>query len=292
MSQVVFFGILILVVALVLASIATLLLRRKHRFIWHQLFQLHRKYEALSTEIIDVRKQIILERERGQTRLPALLPSQNGEDLLLWNFFGRKRKGFYVDVGAYDGIDLSNTYFFEAIGWNGLLIEAGPEFYENCLSSRPNSIVINAVACDGNSGGSVAFTIAEGDGGVGTLSYHGDNPKQLERITREGGAVRTTVVPTISLDAALYDHQGTIDFVSIDVEGSELKVLHGLDLEKFSPRVLVIEDNTSGRDRRVKDYLLVRGYEERFRCEQNVFYTRNTDEGVFSWTEVGKNNAE
>lgn len=89
MSQVAFLGILTLVIALLLAFIAILLLRRKHRLIWHQFFQLHRKYEALTTEIIDVRKQIILESERGQTRLPALLPSQNGEDLLLWNFFGR-----------------------------------------------------------------------------------------------------------------------------------------------------------------------------------------------------------
>lgn len=279
---------LVLVVLLCCSVSGLLLLRHKNRLIWRELFRLRKECEAIRHELLNVRKQVILETEQGETRLPLLLPSQNGEDLLLWNFFGRKRTGFYLDVGAYDGIAFSNTYFFESLGWDGILVEAVPEFYQACLSSRPNSKSVNAVAGKVNSEGSISFSVAEGRGGVGTLSYYGNNPQQLERITREGGTVRTAAIPVVSLNQILQDHHEGIDFVSIDVEGSELDVLQGFDLERFRPRVLVVEDNSAGADTGVKDYLSNHGYEERLRCEQNVFYTRSDDRGGFSWSSKGE----
>ena len=59
--------------------------------------------------------------------------------------------------------------------------------------------------------------------------------------------------------------------------------MQGFDLQRFRPRVLLIEDNSSGADASVKDWLRLRGYVERFRCEHNVFYTHKDDEGRFGW---------
>src|ERR1043166_2731273 len=56
--------------------------------------------------------------------------SQLGEDCLLAIFFDFKNHGFFIDVGAFDGVYLSNTFAFERLGWSGLCIEAMPEYFD------------------------------------------------------------------------------------------------------------------------------------------------------------------
>jgi FkbM family methyltransferase len=270
---------LIAVVALALALAAfALAVGAKHRSTWAEIFRLRRELAALHDEVVAAREESAIATIGDASRLPLRMPSQNGEDLLLWNFFGRKRSGFYVDVGAYDGIGFSNSYFFEAIGWSGVLVEAAPELYRAAVAARPHSRVVHAAA--GSRGGTVRFTVAEGGGGVGTLS---SATPDLSRIAREGGRTREVEVPLMTLDEILKDVHQPIDFVSIDVEGGELAALEGFDLQRFAPRALVIEDNSGGADRRVADHLAQRGYVERFRVEQNAFYTRRDDERGLGW---------
>src|SRR5258705_7614869 len=82
--------------------------------------------------------------------------SQQGEDALLDRFFQQQPTGFFVDVGAFDGLHLSNTYIFEQRGWRGLCIEPTPMFFEMCVRNRPRSLCIN-VACVGSERGPVTF---------------------------------------------------------------------------------------------------------------------------------------
>lgn len=262
-------AVVLLAAALVAAAVVA---RLKYRQLWREIFRLRQQCDDLHTQLASARKEIAL-LQIGQTRLPPRMPSQNGEDLLLWEFFDRKRTGFYVDVGAYDGVGFSNTYFFEAIGWTGVLVEAGPELYERCLAARPNSTVVHAAA--GARNGSVAFTMADGQNGVATLS---SMVPDRARIAREGGRERIVEVPLRTLDDILSDVSGPVDFVSIDVEGAELDVLQGFNLDRFRPRMLVIEDNSGGADTRVSTHLAARGYKPSFHVEQNVFYTRDVKE--------------
>ncbi len=127
------------------------------------------------------------------------------------------------------------------------------------------------------------FSIVEGPNGVGTLSFAGEDHSQLERVQREAGTIRTTTLPARSLQRILRDDQGPIDFVSIDVEGKEMDVLRGFDLARFRPRVVIIEDNSNGADKQVGEWFSARGYEERFRCEHNVFYTNKNKFSGFHW---------
>jgi FkbM family methyltransferase len=261
-------------------ALLALLARQKHRQTWTEIFRLRSEIDSVRGEVVGARKEAALASFRGAMRLPPRMPSQNGEDLLLLNFFRRKGTGFYVDVGAYDGVGFSNTYFFEAIGWRGVLVEAAPHLHAEAAVSRPHSRVVHAAA--GSHSGAIRFTVAEGEGGVGTLS---SAMPDLARIAREGGRTHEIEVPVMTLDSILEGIAEPIDFVSIDVESSELDVLEGFDLQRFAPRVLVIEDNSSGADRRVNDYLAARGYVERFRVEQNAFYTRRDDVAAFGWNE-------
>jgi hypothetical protein len=65
--------------------------------------------------------------------------AQNGEDLWLDAYFGHKRQGYFTDIGAFDGVNLSNSYHFEQIGWTGILAEPDPDNAARCRASRPGS---------------------------------------------------------------------------------------------------------------------------------------------------------
>jgi FkbM family methyltransferase len=248
----------------------------KYRAVWRELFRLRRELDLLMGQVVASRKDATLALIGEAAALPLALPSQNGEDVILWNFFGRKRKGFYVEVGAYDGFALSNTYFFEAIGWGGVLIEAAPDLHRACVIARPGSVVVHAAV--GKRAGSTTFTVVSGERGVAALSSLAPDHA---RIAREGGNAIQVEVPMRTLDDILGDFPGAVDFVSIDVEGGELDVLGGFDIDRFRPRVLVIEENRPD-DRAVAGWLANHGYVVRFRVEQNVFYVRENDPGTFA----------
>ena len=68
-----------------------------------------------------------------------LFKAQYGEDKILWRMFNERPWGFYIEVGAWNGVTLSNTYFLEQMGWTGILVEPLPELYEACVHERPRS---------------------------------------------------------------------------------------------------------------------------------------------------------
>src|SRR5690349_12929921 len=74
-------------------------------------------------------------------RYPVEFTSQYGEDLMLWELFDGASDGFFIEAGAFDGYHYSVTYAFEAVGWNGLLVEAAPEPVERCARRRRYSKV-------------------------------------------------------------------------------------------------------------------------------------------------------
>lgn len=97
------------------------------------------------------------------------------------------------------------------------------------------------------------------------------------------GGVERITVPCLTLDDILKDCEKSIDFISIDVEGAELEVLLGFDIEKFQPRVLVIEHHADEKDSAVKSLLAAYGYVDKLRVGSNTFYTRADDKGIFKW---------
>jgi FkbM family methyltransferase len=184
-----------------------------------------------------------IEKLRGlgrEPQLPMAFRSQFGEDLWLYDLFGGKTDGFFIEVGAFDGHTLSVSYAFEALGWTGLLVEPIPERAEQARARRPHSRVVNAALSCVGSAGTATFTYAPTHE---TLSYLVATPEHKETVRRgEAGAERQITVPLTTMNDVLGDHKGEIDFAVIDVEGGEISLLNGFDLEKYRPRVLMIED--------------------------------------------------
>lgn len=187
-----------------------------------------------------------------------------------------------MDVGAFDGIHLSNSYSFELGGWQGLCIEAHPRFAQLCRSNRPRASFFEAACVGPETPAEVSFLVES----LGLLSgIRADLTEGMERryarrgMTFEG--FEEVRVPTITLTEALTRANAprAIDFISIDVEGTEIDVLRGLDLDRFSPAVLIVEGNTPEADNAIGAYLSRVGFSAYRRLGQNTFFAIDREVG-------------
>ena len=251
-----------------------------------------RRFERAEVELLRLRKTVAAQaaaRAGGDPNAAIEFRSQFGEDVYVWELLGPRRVGFYIEVGAFDGLDQSVTWAFEQMGWTGLLVEAIPERAQQCRTRRPKSSVVHAALGERGGPDSIEFTVVEGAGSAAMLSYDPKGSRtteHLETIRTLGASTRTVRVPMRTLDNLLDElaAQGRgptdgIDFAVIDVEGAELSLLKGWDLERWRPRVLIVEDNTMGRDAAVLEYLRSRGYTDVMPLGLNIVFVR-TDESA------------
>jgi len=151
-------------------------------------------------------------------------------DQLLDEIFESKENGFFIELGAHDGLTQSNTAFFEFHrGWKGVLIEPSQSAFKLCVESRPNSFCFNK-ACVSNT---FSDEYVEGDfNGKLMSSVNGMRINNCELMK----------VQASTLEAILDSIKPpSIDFLSIDTEGYEYEVLCGLNLRKYRPTYILIE---------------------------------------------------
>lgn len=197
-----------------------------------------------------------------QPRLDVVFRSQYGEDAFLYELFDGKLDGFYIEAGAYDGKQLAVTWAFEAMGWTGLLVEPLPERSRECAAHRPGSRVVQCALTPDGSKTSITLSMPIDQGGVGMLSSTRPDEHQRQRMLKESGAINEITVPARTLTSVLDEAppKAGIDFFVLDVEGTELDVLAGLDLNKYRPAVMLIEVNTPAADEALKPVLERMGY--------------------------------
>ncbi len=262
---------------------------RRHRRLSDRL----KRLELVERDVLNLRRAFTAERARAalavagrEPRLPLRFPSQFGEDLLLWDLFDGRLDGFYIEVGAHDGVTDAVTYPFEAVGWTGLLVEPMPSRYEACKAARPGSHVVHAALAGRGSSGTTTLRILAPEGHEGDVSESGKDvlTAHIDGRAMEGrygshlrddrGSVS---VPLTTMDAVLEAMPGgpaehSIDYAIIDVEGFELDLLEGFDLEKWKPRVLLIEDLSMGLGAEGKK---IRAYVERFNYRHVGWFAYN-----------------
>jgi FkbM family methyltransferase len=164
--------------------------------------------------------------------------SQLGQDFfaLLANRF--KEEGFFVEFGACEGIEFSNTYLLEKeYGWSGILSEPNQAYHAALKENRVASIDHRAVS--GKSGQTRDFLAA----GVNGSFY------ELRNMGRWGRLNPSYTVATVSLFDLLREHgaPARVDFLSIDTEGSEYEILRGFDFSstRFSTIAIELNQNES-----------------------------------------------
>lgn len=196
---------------------------------------------------------------------------QFGQDKRVYELFFKNysKPGVFVEVGASDGITFSNTFFFEnTLGWKGLCIEPRPSACKELVKNRDCHMLRCAVGDPGDflrpETYGVEFQELEGWGsGLSGIKKYYD-PRHLERIRQEElhpkhKGKQNIMVAFRSLSYALerfslYD----IDYMSIDIEGGEMKVLKSLDYDRFRIKVLDVENNYRTAD--IRNFLKTKGY--------------------------------
>lgn len=201
--------------------------------------------------------------------------AQFGEDQILNRIFNKKT-GNCVEVGGFDGVTGSNTYFFEKIGWRCLIVEPMPDFCQKIRNARTCEIAEVAAS---NKAGEVEFYVAVG---VETLSTIEKDDQHFARIKcLSDKAIRKITVNTARLNDILLERKMTdIDFLTIDVEGHEMSVLLGMSFDEIKPRIIIIEDNSNGADAEVKRFMEFVSYKRFMRTGCNDWYAKKDDELV------------
>jgi FkbM family methyltransferase len=173
-------------------------------------------------------------------------------------FFNRKTEGFFVEVGAYDGVVLSNTFFFESIGWTGVLVEPDPAKAARCRANRPKSQVFECAAVASPTLDEISFYSVDGGEVYSTVNM---TDQHRQRLSEYGLSFKETHVRAMTLDRIL-ESAGTrsIDFVTIDVEEGEMEVLGGFDILRWRPEAVMVETNSRFRKPEIRRYFVERGY--------------------------------
>jgi FkbM family methyltransferase len=167
--------------------------------------------------------------------------SQAGETTALLRLLRPDFPRFLVDVGAHDGISISNSRTFVVDGWDAILIEPHPELFAKLQAASadlPGVHCLN-IACSDTAG---EFPLYLGtndpDTTLSTLCTD-DNP--FYDIMRSNDSV---LVQVKTLNDVLGDFEslGEISVLMVDAEGMDYEVLLGLDFERYRPRIIVTEE--------------------------------------------------
>ena len=161
--------------------------------------------------------------------------SFSGVDILIENIFRNQKKGFYIDVGCQHPIKNNNTYLLHKRGWSGINIDLDKDNINLFNVSRISDDNINIAASN---------KINE----VDLFFFHKKSPiNTIDKKTSQFQKAKISSIKKIKtntlnniIKSSKYSNR-KIDLLSIDVEGHELPVLEGLDFNKYSPNVIVVE---------------------------------------------------
>jgi FkbM family methyltransferase len=198
--------------------------------------------------------------------------AQFGTDKEIEKYF-KGKTGNAIEVGGAQGIAASNTYYFEKLGWKVLCIEPVPELWKQLKINRNHAYqyALSNFHQDG-----VPFTVVtlknNDMSAISGLRLDQELYDAHKHIIKNKRQIKVNV-RTLDEVIAEFGQFDTIDFVSIDTEGTELDVLKGFDLKKWTPKVLVIENNHDTKD--VERYVKKFGYEKKERVGVNDIYQYN-----------------
>ena len=192
------------------------------------------------------------------TRHVADSYSQLAQDLWVLAALQHKRDGYFIEVGAYDGVNLSNTLLLEHAGWTGILVEPNPDAFSLLKAQRRAIAVQN---CVWNT-----------DGEIVTMEKVLTKP-ELSRITAVdtksdhdifGARAHHEIVKVETITpTTLLEQNGVpkiIDYLSVDIEGGEIEVLRAFPFDTYSVRLASIEHNYTKQREEIHDLMTQLGF--------------------------------
>ena len=188
--------------------------------------------------------------ELNYDSLRAQSSSELEQDLYVISVVG-KLPGFFVDIGAADGLSASNTKLLEDLGWKGILVEPS-KYWHPILKNRLGYISHCAISKD-DYGKNFLET---------TDPYKSTLFESLGKDKHERRTKSMYEVPSITLVNLLkkYDAPNVIDYLSIDTEGSDFEVIQNFDFNLYKFKVITIEHNFTDSREKIYNLLTANGY--------------------------------
>jgi FkbM family methyltransferase len=191
--------------------------------------------------------------------------SQYNQDRYLeTNIFKGYKNGFYVDVGAHDGISINNTLYFEKNNnWTGINIEPIKKVFDRLVINRPNDINLNCAVC--NNDGETDFFCNTGytemiSGIKDNFDIRHFNRLQHDNL-QTGSTTEVIKVKTKKLETILDENNiKHINYLSIDVEGAEFEVIKSINFNKVFIDVIGFENNYNDVSVPIVEYLQNKGF--------------------------------
>jgi FkbM family methyltransferase len=198
-------------------------------------------------------------------------------------FFPDRNSGVFIEVGAAKPDYLSISASFRALGWEIIAVEPNPEF---CKLHEARGYKILQYACSDEDQDDVDFYVVNShsaDYMGGEVSFEGFSSlgikgqyAELRETVKEKTSVGTIKVNVRRLDSLLANYAPEvreIDIVAVDVEGWELSVMRGLDIDRYQPKVVILENLFKSKD--YVEFMRERGYTLWKRLEPNDVYVRS-----------------
>jgi FkbM family methyltransferase len=213
--------------------------------------------------------------------------SQSGQDKFLnETIFKGKRNGSFLDIGANDGVTLSNTCFFEReLNWKGICIEPVKSTFSK-LERQRKSININC--CISEVEGDKEFLSIQGYSEMLSGLIDKYDKRHLERIEKElkewNGKAERILVKCRNINSVITEtNLHGIDYCSIDTEGGEFDIVKSLNFDRFKIKAFSIENNFQAED--VRFFMSEKGYELKTTLEADDIYVRKrrSIKSYFGW---------
>lgn len=223
-------------------------LRNDHAYQW----ETYRAAAAMALISANGRDPLSLVQDALTPRDAHGYVSHIGQDEWVATIFNQRAGGYFLDFGAFDGREISNTHYLEQrLAWRGICVEPNATHYPALCFNR-RAICINAALWT-ESRLSLSFVDAHGLSAIQSFAESDVNSERRAKATR---AVTTvdTINPTELVDR--FNAPKTIDYMSLDVEGAELDVLQAFDFDTYTVALLTVEHNdVEPRRQRMRDYL-------------------------------------
>ncbi len=196
--------------------------------------------------------------------------SEMGEDLILYHLLReemRIERATYVDIGAADPIEASNTYLLHWNGGHGVLVEPNPAYQERLHRYRPHDVVVNAGVGITDETEADYYVIRDAPM---RNTFSKDDVEYLKKRRGPNIVERVIKMPLVSINRLIAQHLGTApDLLSTDVEGLDYAILQTLDFGKYRPAVVITESLLTGP---IPAFLASKGYEMRAASLHNVIF--------------------
>lgn len=196
--------------------------------------------------------------------------SENNQEFFVLETLAYKEHGFFVDIGAADGITASNSFTLEKwYKWRGICVDPNPVFLQslyNCRDTPVNTLCVHA-----ESGKILPFKFFDNDRGFYGWNFRSGLTQHVDQIhTDIDQYFREINVFTISLNdlLKLYNAPREIDYLSLDVEGSEYSILSTFDFDYYTIKCITVEHCFTESREKIYNLLTSNGY-KRVREEQS-----------------------